>query len=89
MPAKTDLERRDRALIAFALLSGARDNAIASLSLRHVDVARRRVYQDEILDNLVDRSPADAKASDRGGNTIEAKLDRLAKLFERFDASQQ
>ena len=33
MPTDTAPERRDRAVIAFALLSGARDNAIASLSL--------------------------------------------------------
>lgn len=46
MPAGSDIERRDRALVAFALLSGARDSAIASLSLRHVDLARRRVIQD-------------------------------------------
>jgi integrase len=46
MPAGSDIERRDRALVAFALLCGARDNAIASLSLRHVDLERRRVCQD-------------------------------------------
>lgn len=46
MPAGTDTERRDRALIAFALLSGARDNAIASLSLKHVDFERRTLFQD-------------------------------------------
>jgi integrase len=33
MPTGTVLERRDRAVVAFALASGARDNAIASLSL--------------------------------------------------------
>lgn len=41
MPTGTAIERRDRALIAFALLTGARDDAIASLSLRHVDLGRR------------------------------------------------
>jgi integrase len=46
MPAETDIERRDRALIAFTLLSGARDNAIASMSLKHVDLDRRTVFQD-------------------------------------------
>lgn len=46
MPARTDIEMRDRALIAFALLSGARDNAIASLSMRHIDLEKRRVHQD-------------------------------------------
>ena len=46
MPISTDIERRDRALIAFTLLVGARDNAIASLSLKHVDLERRIVFQD-------------------------------------------
>ncbi len=46
MPIHTAIERRDRALIAFALLSGARDNAIASLSLKHIDVAARAIHQD-------------------------------------------
>ena len=46
MPTATDIERRNRALIAFAILTGARDNAIASLSLKHVDLDRSRVFQD-------------------------------------------
>jgi integrase len=46
MKAGTAIEKRDRALIAFALLSGARDDAMASLSLRHIDVKRRLVFQD-------------------------------------------
>lgn len=41
-----DIDRRDQALIAFALLTGARDDAIASLALRHVDVSGRSVFQD-------------------------------------------
>src|SRR5260370_2614507 len=46
MPTGTVLERRDRAVIAFALLSGARDNAIASFSVKHIDLAARTVSQD-------------------------------------------
>lgn len=46
MPAITEIQRRNRALLAFTLLTGARDNAIASMQLRHVDVARQCVYQD-------------------------------------------
>jgi integrase/recombinase XerC len=46
MPGISDIERRDRALVAFTLLSGARDNAIASMSLKHVDLERRRIRQD-------------------------------------------
>jgi site-specific recombinase XerD len=39
MPANTDIERRNRALIAFTLLTGARDSAIASMKLKHVDLS--------------------------------------------------
>lgn len=46
MPAGSDLERRNRALIAFVLLSGARDSAVASFKLKHVDLPRNCVYQD-------------------------------------------
>lgn len=45
-PAETDIEKRDRALIAFTLLTGARDDAIASLSIKHVDLQARTVFQD-------------------------------------------
>jgi integrase len=46
MPANSEIERRNRALIAFALMTGARDSAIASMKLRHIDLARRLVFQD-------------------------------------------
>lgn len=39
MPTATVLERRNRALIAFTILTGIRDDALASLSLCHVDLA--------------------------------------------------
>lgn len=46
MPAGTDIEKRNRALIAFALLTGARVAALASLKLRHVDLVQGCVHQD-------------------------------------------
>ena len=46
MPAETDIERRDRALLAFTIVTGMRDNAIASLCLKHVDLDRGCVVQD-------------------------------------------
>jgi integrase len=45
MPVATDIERRDRALIAFTILSGARDGAVASFKLRHIDIAGGTVDQ--------------------------------------------
>lgn len=46
MPESTAIERRNRALLAFTLLSGARDSALASLKLKHVDLEAGSVYQD-------------------------------------------
>lgn len=46
MPHQTDIEKRNRALIAFTLLTGARDSAIASMKLKHVDLIENCVNQD-------------------------------------------
>jgi integrase len=46
MPAATDIELRNRAVVAFTLLTGARDGAIASLKCKHVDVVEGKVVQD-------------------------------------------
>jgi integrase len=46
MPAGSDRELRNRALVAFILLTGARDSAAASMSLKHVDLAAGCVHQD-------------------------------------------
>jgi integrase/recombinase XerD len=46
MPCVTEIELRNRALIAFTLLTGARDGAMASLRLKHVDIAEGRLLQD-------------------------------------------
>jgi integrase/recombinase XerD len=46
MPGATDIELRNRALIAFTLLTGARDGAIASMKLRHIDIAEGKILQD-------------------------------------------
>lgn len=46
MPHDTDIEKRNRALIAFTLLTGARDGALASFMLKHVDLSAERLDQD-------------------------------------------
>jgi integrase len=46
MPSDTEIEQRNRALIAFTLLTGARDSAIASMKLKHVNLAAGSVFQD-------------------------------------------
>ena len=46
MPIDTEIARRNRALVAFALLTGARDSAIASMKLKHIDITERSAFQD-------------------------------------------
>lgn len=45
MPKTNAVERRNRALIAFTLLSGARDGAIISMRVGNVDLAGKEVLQ--------------------------------------------
>ncbi len=46
MPTTTEVQRRDRAIVAFAMLSGARDRAIISFRLKHVDIERGLIEHD-------------------------------------------
>ncbi len=46
MPDKTEIEKRDRALIAFTILTGMRINALISLKLKHIDITRELVKQE-------------------------------------------
>jgi integrase len=46
MPCTTAIEKRNRALLAFTILSGTRVNAIISMKLRDVDIMQERVDQD-------------------------------------------
>jgi integrase len=46
VPAATEIQQRDRAVIAFALLSGARDRAIITFKLKHIDIENELIEQD-------------------------------------------
>jgi integrase len=46
MPVDTIIARRNRALVAFTILTGARDGAIASMKLKHVNLVAGNVFQD-------------------------------------------
>jgi len=46
MPSASPLQRRDKAIFAFLMLTGARDGAIASLRLKHIDLLQGCAYQD-------------------------------------------
>jgi integrase/recombinase XerD len=45
-PERTVVEQRNRALIAFILLTGARDGAVASMKLKHLSVVERSLFHD-------------------------------------------
>lgn len=46
MPSASAVERRNRALVAFTIVTGARDNATASARMKHLDLADRQLFQD-------------------------------------------
>lgn len=46
MPEGTDIERRNKALFAFLMITGARDGAISSFRLKHIDLIEGTVFQD-------------------------------------------
>jgi len=46
MPAATEVDRRNRALVALSALTAARANALASMRLKHVDLEAGRIIQD-------------------------------------------
>jgi integrase len=46
MPCTSDIEKRNRALVAFIILTGARDSAVASMRLKYIDLLSGSVYQD-------------------------------------------
>jgi len=46
MPEGTEIERRNKAVFAFLMLTGARDGAVASLRLKHINMIDGCVYQD-------------------------------------------
>lgn len=46
MPFETEFQKRDKALFAFFMLTGARDGAVASLKLKHVNIDLGHVFQD-------------------------------------------
>lgn len=46
MPCSTVIEMRNRALVAFVILTGARDGAVASAKIKHIDLDEKSFYQD-------------------------------------------
>ena len=45
MPSETDIQKKDRALIAFIAITGVRDGVICGLKLKHINLAKELVHQ--------------------------------------------
>ena len=46
MPDHTEIERRNKTLIALTLMTGARDGALVSFKIKHVNLLENSVFQD-------------------------------------------
>lgn len=46
MQTTTDIEKRNRAIVALILLTGVRDGALISLKLKHINIVEQRLDQD-------------------------------------------
>ncbi len=80
MPYGTDLQCRDRALIAFTLLTGARDGALASLRLKHVDLGQGKLDQDARDVNTKFSKTFSTWFFPVGGEALEIVTDWIARL---------
>lgn len=45
-PVVTDINLRDQAVVALIAITGARDNAVSSLKLKHIDTVEKLLFQD-------------------------------------------
>lgn len=84
MPSGTDIEKRNRALIAFALMTGARDGALASFRLKHVDLVQGRVDQDARDVRTKARKTFSTWFFPVGGNALEIVEDWCQHLRENL-----
>ena len=84
MPAGTDIERRDRALVAFAVLTGARDGALASFRLKHVNLDEGSVLQDATEVRTKFSKTFRTWFFPVGGDALEIVTDWVSHLRERL-----
>lgn len=45
MPYETDVQKRDRAIIAFTALTAIRDDALVTMKIKNVDIEKREIWQ--------------------------------------------
>jgi integrase len=90
MPAHTDIELRNRALIAFILLTGSRADAAASFSLGNLDVEAGTAFFDGGTSRTKNRKSYTADFFPVGDDVAEIVIDwerhlRVEKLFAASD----
>ncbi|HXG88455.1 MAG TPA: tyrosine-type recombinase/integrase [Vicinamibacterales bacterium] len=83
MPHRSEVEKRNRALVAFTLLTGARDSAIASLKLKHIDLTSDRVDQDAREVNTKNSKTFATYFFPVGDNIREIVVDWISYLVEQ------
>ena len=84
MPSGSPIEKRDRAILAFALLTGMRDDALASLSVKHVDLNERKVFQDARTVRTKFRKSSSTWFFPVGGNAETIVRDWVAYLIDNL-----
>jgi integrase/recombinase XerC len=82
MPFASSLQKRDRALVAMLMLTGARIGAAASLRLKHVDLERRHVFQDAREVNTKAAKTMNTTFFPMGGQFIDALSDYITHLTQ-------
>lgn len=76
MPYDTDVEKRDRAIVAFSALTAVRVDALITLKIKHIDMNKKEVWQ----------NPRDVNTKGRKGiNTMFMTFDPLwEKIFTDY-----
>jgi integrase len=80
MPIATAIQRRNRAIIAFAILTGARDGALASFRLKHLDLNAQTLFQDAREVRTKRRKTFTSTFFPVGPEALEIVVDYLAML---------
>lgn len=82
MPSASSLQKRDRALVALLMLTGARVGAVASLRLKHVDLERQHVFQDAREVNTKAANTMNTTFFPMGKHYVEALADYITHLTQ-------
>ncbi|WP_299191298.1 site-specific integrase [uncultured Erythrobacter sp.] len=84
MPTRSDIEKRNRALIALALLTGARAAALASLKMKHIDLNEGCIDQDAREVNTKNSKTFKTWFCPVGGDALQIVTDWVEHLREQL-----